>query len=232
MRHVTAVLNGLLADVVPRLRAVFDGAITYAAAPFEHVAWRLFDLVSVDAYRDQHNAHGYRAYVRALHTHGKPVAVTEFGCCAYRGAAADGGRGWLIVDRTGEQRQLRPGYVRDEGEQVRYLRELLEIFEDEGVDTAFWHTFAGYAFPDESGSTLRDLDLASYGVVRVLKSGRGHTYPDMGWEPKEVFHAMARAYGTGRTTRRSKTGVGPPVKTSSEASGLSPASRRGGGWRP
>jgi hypothetical protein len=109
MRLVTTALNGLLADVVPRLRAVFDGAITYAAAPFEHVAWRLFDLVSVDAYRDQRNAQGYRAYVRALHTHGKPVAVTEFGCCAYRGAAADGGRGWLIVDRTGSSGSFAPG---------------------------------------------------------------------------------------------------------------------------
>jgi hypothetical protein len=27
------------------------------------------------------------------------VAVTEFGCCAYRGAAGRGGTGWLIADR-------------------------------------------------------------------------------------------------------------------------------------
>jgi hypothetical protein len=101
--------------------------------------------------------------------HGKPVAVTEFGTCAYRGAAERGGMAW----------QPPAGAVPDEGEQVRYLTELLEIFEKEAVDTALWFTFAGFHQP-------RDRDIASYGVVRMLDETR--------WEPKEVFHAMAARY--------------------------------------
>ncbi len=31
-------------------------------------------------------------------------------------------------------------------------------------------------------------------VVAVLGHGRGTTYPDMAWEPKQVFGALADAY--------------------------------------
>ena len=74
--------------------------------------------------------------------HGKPVAVTEFGCCTYQGAVDRGGLGWAISDQQAVPATLDGDYLRDEGEQVRYLHELLEIFESEGVHNAFWFTFA------------------------------------------------------------------------------------------
>jgi hypothetical protein len=40
-----------------------------------------------------------------------------------------------------------------------------------------------------------DLDTASAGVVKVLDSGRGERYPDMPWEPKAAFDALADCYG-------------------------------------
>ena len=125
--------------------------------------------------------------------HGKPVVATEFGCCTYRGAGARGGMGWMIVDRDSEPRRLDGEYVRDEAEQVAYLRELLEVFEQEGLDGAFWFTFAGYALPHRADPAY-DLDMASYGVVKMLEEGTGIAYPDMAWEPKEAFHALAAAY--------------------------------------
>jgi hypothetical protein len=39
-----------------------------------------------------------------------------------------------------------------------------------------------------------DLDLASYGVVKVLEALRAGTYPGMPWEPKAVFTALADYY--------------------------------------
>jgi len=39
--------------------------LTYADAPWETVDWDLFDLVSVDAYRDADNAASYRHALRA-----------------------------------------------------------------------------------------------------------------------------------------------------------------------
>jgi hypothetical protein len=33
--------------------------------------------------------------------------------------------------------------------------------------------------------------MASWGVVKVLEHGLGDTYPDMPWEPKAAFTALA-----------------------------------------
>jgi hypothetical protein len=159
-------LHDFLTEAAATVRAHFGGQITYASGPWEPIDWQLFDLVGIDAYRGAHNADTFRTHLREFFTHGKPVAVTEFGTCAYRGAGDLGGMAW----------QPPRGAVPDEDEQVRYLDELLDIFEEEGVDTALWFTFANYDKPAER-------DIASYGVVRMLDGTR--------WEPKKVFHAMA-----------------------------------------
>lgn len=69
------------------------------------------------------------------------VFVTGCEISAYRGAGERGGMAW----------QVPQGAVPDEDEQVRYLTELLDIFEEEGVDTALWFTFAGYTRPEDQG---------------------------------------------------------------------------------
>jgi hypothetical protein len=50
-------------------------------------------------------------------------------------------------------------YSRDENEQATYLRELLDIFNAEGVDTAFVCTFASYNLPHRS-NPREDFDNA------------------------------------------------------------------------
>jgi hypothetical protein len=152
------------------------------------VDWTPFDYVAADAYRAAHNAATFREQIRDLHRHGRPVAITEFGCCTYRGAADRGARGWLIVDRDHEPWRLDGDYHRDEDEQAAYLRDLLHVFEQENVDSAFWFTFAGYGYPHHADPRY-DLDLASYGVVKLA--------PEMSWEPKASFQALAAEYGKG-----------------------------------
>ncbi|NUW31441.1 hypothetical protein HTZ77_08390 [Nonomuraea sp. SMC257] len=161
--------NAFLAEAAATVRPLFGGRVTYAAGPWEFVDWGPFDLVGVDAYRAAHNAATFREELRGHVRHGKPVAVTEFGTCAYRGAGERGGMAWVVPD----------GAVLDEEEQVRYLDELLDAFEEAGVDTALWFTFAGYGHAGAG-------DIGSYGVVRMLDRTR--------WEPKKVFHAMAARY--------------------------------------
>ena len=75
------------------VRSRFGGPITYASGMWEPVDWSAFDIVSCDACRDEHNVATFHAELRKLGIHGKPVAITEFGCCAYAGAAAKGGMG-------------------------------------------------------------------------------------------------------------------------------------------
>lgn len=122
-----------------------------------------------------------------------PVAVTEFGCCTYRGAADRGGLGWAIIDGENSPARLDGPYERSEAEQVDYLRELLAIFADEGIDAAFWFTFAGYELPHRADPLL-DLDMASYGVVKMHEPAVGPPTDGLGWQPKKVFAALAEAY--------------------------------------
>ncbi|KAB2346146.1 hypothetical protein [Actinomadura rudentiformis] len=178
-------LSAFLAESTAAVRERFHGKVTYAAAPWEFIDWTPFDIVSVDAYRASYNTDTYSDEIRGLFQHGKPVAVTEFGTCAYQGAADRGGMAWAVTDWSGGTPRVSPELVRDESEQVRYLNDLLAVYEAEGVDAAFWFTFAGYARPHDP-EPGRDLDLGSYGVVKMLD--------EVQWEPKEVFHAMAAAY--------------------------------------
>jgi hypothetical protein len=162
-------VNAFLAEAATTVRARFGGPVSYASGPWESVDWTPFDLVSVDAYRTAQNAATFPGHLRDFFAHGKPVAITEYGTCAYQGAGDLGGMAWRPP----------PGAVPDEDEQVRYLDELLDIFEGAGVDTALWLSFANY---DKPG----DRDIASYGVVRMLD--------ETNWEPKKVFRAMAARY--------------------------------------
>jgi hypothetical protein len=195
LARLPAHFNDFLGEAVALVRERFGGKISYASLPFEGVDWEPFDIVSTDAgYRSTEDADRYREGVRALAAHGKPVAITEFGCTTHRGAAVKGGHGVEIVewDGTGSGR-LNGDYTRDEDEQVAYLREQLDIFNAEGVDAAFVYTFANYHLPHRD-DPREDLDLASAGVVKVLEGRRGHTYPDMAWEPKAAFAALAGYY--------------------------------------
>jgi hypothetical protein len=163
-------LNQYHRSAVAVIREHFGGLVTYAAGPWEFIDWEPFDVVGVDAYRAAYNRDTFREELRAHREHGKPVAVTEFGTCAYRGAGDLGGMAWSPP----------PDAVYDEQEQVRYFTELMDIYQQEGIDAAFWFTFAGFGHPGEA-------DIRSYGVVRMLDATR--------WEPKAVFATMAARYG-------------------------------------
>lgn len=200
MPAVRARLHAFLGQAVAVVRERFGGKISYASLPLESVDWTPFDMIATDAgYRSLEVADRYREGIRALVAQGrllgKPAAITEFGCTTHRGAADLGGRGDSIVawGDDGAPARLKGEYVRDEGEQATYLRELLDIFDAEGVDTAFVNTFARYDLPHRR-DPREDFDLASYGVVKVLEDRLGNTYPDMPWEPKGAFTALADYY--------------------------------------
>jgi hypothetical protein len=194
---VPARVNDLLARAVRVARERFGGKVSYASLPFERVDWAPFDVISTDAgYRSIETADRYAEGVRALVAQGKPVAITEFGCCTYKGAADRGARGAEIVEwdpATVTPVRLDGDYTRDEDEQATYLREVLDVLAAEGVDSAFVYIFARSDLPHRGDPRL-DLDMASAGVVKVLEGGHGHTYPDMAWEPKAAFAALADCY--------------------------------------
>lgn len=190
-------VNEFLGKAVPLIRERFGGRVTYASVPLDRVDWAPFDIVSVDLYRSAEIADQFTDGVRTLVAQGKPVAITEFGSATWRGAGDAGARGLEIVqydEVTGEPVRLDGEYARDEAGQAAYLRELLDVFEAEGVDSAFVFLFALYDHPHRpDGDPRDDLDLASYGIVKVFENRDTAPVP---WEPKAAFAALADHYRT------------------------------------
>ncbi len=198
-RDVRTRINEYLGRAVDVVRARFGGPVSYASLPFEGVDWSRFDIISTDAgYRTNQTAAQFREQIRAFvaqgRSQGKPVAITEFGCMTYHGAAKIGGSELTMIEWSADGRPLRVkgDFVRDESEQANYLREILEIFDAEGVDAAFVYTFARYDLPHRS-DPAQDFDLASRGIVKVFddQSGPiGTRFNGMPWQPKLAFDTL------------------------------------------
>jgi len=205
-------LRAFLADAAKTARSVFRGPLTYASLIFESVDWSLFDFVGVDHYRDARVKARYVEMLEPLFAHHKPVVVTEFGMRTYHDADASGALGFGVTDPKSlvlhqipiVGRVVRPhlkkgSYVRDEEHQAREIVETLEILDAAGVDGAFVCTFVEplSVFSDEPHY---DLDMSSLGLVKTLGRGTGTAWPNMPWEPKKSFHAVAAFYAAAENT--------------------------------
>ncbi|GAA5198247.1 hypothetical protein GCM10023322_71180 [Rugosimonospora acidiphila] len=201
-------LDEFLARTAAAVRAEFGGQITYCALPTEQVDWTRFDVAAVDLYRDRLTRPRFGRAVQVLKkkAKGRPLIIGEFGCCTYQGAADRGGSGFDIIDHGGDQPHVN-GYMRDEAGQAQEITECLDIFNAGGADIAFVQTFVQPLNP-WSPDPRFDFDLASYSLVKSFASRlgdlaeefpkvpfdstkHGSTYPDMPWEPKASFHAVA-----------------------------------------
>ncbi|WP_220195394.1 hypothetical protein [Ktedonospora formicarum] len=90
-------LNELFAAALLDVRRNFHGSVTYASGEWEEIDWSVFDIVSIDLYRAQHNEAIYQQQLSTYIEYQKPVAITEFGCCALKGAASLGGAAMFAV---------------------------------------------------------------------------------------------------------------------------------------
>lgn len=204
-------LNEFLARAVGMIRPVFHGEVAYAALPWENVNWGLFDFVCVDHYRTSKMGSTYIQMLEPLLHHGKPLVITEFGFATTRGGLGDGG---MFLSSAGLEegminvasqllhyrlpfvgRFVRPHlngtHVRDEGWQAAMTVESLDLLTKAGVDGAFIMQFESQITP-YSDDPRFDLDMAGSSLVKYFEDGRrGTTYPDLHWEPKESFRAVA-----------------------------------------
>ncbi|MFJ6011093.1 abortive phage infection protein [Streptomyces sp. NPDC092952] len=174
-------------------RSVFGGKLSYAAAQDDEVDWNLFDIVGIDYYSYFPDRAQYARELRRYLRWGKPLAITEFGTCAYRGAPELGGMGWDTVDYTKQPPEIKGDLVRSERTQASYLTELLGVFEELGLYAAMAFEFLTPDAP-YSPDPRYDLDMASYAVVKPVKDRFDDPASDWHWEPKQAFHALSRCY--------------------------------------
>jgi hypothetical protein len=184
-------LNLFLKEATEKIKTHFKGKLTYASGTWEKVDWSLFDIVGIDHYRASYNKSFYTKQLTGYNKFNKPVAVLEFGCCAYKGAENKGPTGWAITAVVNGQRVIKGNYLRDETIQASYITELLDILIQENVYAAFVFTFINpmYKYKNDSGL---DLDMASYGIVKPVDET---AYKELPWIPKEAFYRLADYYG-------------------------------------
>ena len=186
-------LDAFTAKAAALGRSVFRGRLSYAAAQDDKVDWRLFDVVGIDYY-SYHRHHA--DYVRELRRYlrwGKPLAITEFGTCAYVGAPEAGGMAWNVVDYG--KGEIKGHLVRSEHTQAACLADQLAVFEAMGLYAAMAFEFVTPDAPHRDDDPRKDLDMASYSVTRTIKDRPDDPRSDWHWEPKKAFHALAREYG-------------------------------------
>jgi hypothetical protein len=207
-------LNAFLARATNSVRQEFHGKLTYASLIWEAVDWKLFDFIGVDHYRIERIKDQYVQMLNPLLAQGKPVVITEFGYGTCQGGLGSegflglSGLGGEIIDLKSQflhqipvlGRFVRPytkgNHVRDEGWQARQLVDNLSVLDKAGIDGAFVFQFVSQITPYNENPRY-DLDMASSSLVKYYDDGRhGTTYPDMRWEPKESFRAVADYYSS------------------------------------
>jgi hypothetical protein len=201
-------LNAFLARASAAAREEFHGAVSYASLPFEQVDWEMFDIIGINHYwREPVKGH-YLQTLEPLLGSGKPVVVTEFGFCTCTGADHLGSvppenidpvtfaLHMLPLTRRFVRPRVKTVLERDEDLQAASLLRQLELLDSAGVDGAFVYTFTAPLWP-HGDDPEHDLDASSYGLVKPYSGGRrGTAYPDMAWDPKESFTAVADYYAT------------------------------------
>lgn len=200
-------LNDFLGRANKAVRAVFDGPVMYRSLYFEEVDWTNFDFIGIDHYWAEKIKDKYIDMVKPLFAYGKPVINTGFGFSTTT-APANGvastlgnvdGLSLLLHQQPVIGRLIRPKLKvineRSETFQAKRLIDNLKLVDKAGFSGAFIDMFI-FPLRPYSDNPKYDLDRESSSLVKYYEGGKhGTTYPDMTWEPKEAFKAVAEYYG-------------------------------------
>lgn len=177
--------NLFLKDASSLVKKEFSGKVTYASALWEKVDWLDFDFISMNLYKASFNKSFYNQTLKKLISEGKPVAITEFGCCSYNGADDKGPAGYSVLDTTKTPPVFKEPCTRNEKVQADYILDLLQTFEKEKVSGSFIFDFYSQKLT-YSDNPDNDYDMASFSITKSLGNNK--------WEPKESFKRIADYY--------------------------------------
>jgi len=199
-------LNDFLSKAVSEVRKVFSGQVMYRSLVWEQVDWSIFDVIGVDHYWAEKIKDQYIDMVKPLFTYNKPVINTGFGfnttSSPVTGMLSSLGHepSVLLHQVPVVGRFIRPKLKvieeRDEALQAKRLIDNLKLLDKAGFSGAFMDQFI-FPIRPYSDTPKYDLDRSSSSLVKYFEGGRhGTTYPEMTWEPKEAFKAVANYYAS------------------------------------
>jgi hypothetical protein len=151
----------------------------------------------LDLYRSAEVADQFAEGVRATVAQGKPVAITEFGSAKFHGAGNRGARGLEIVESDKETRaptRLDGEYRRHEDGQAAYLRELLEVFDAEHVDSTSCSSSRSRPPAPTRQRPPRRLGLGRLRHREGLRRPPGKHLPGDAVGPKAAFATVGEYY--------------------------------------
>lgn len=189
-------LNAFLNQASTVARGIFKDKISYSAAPFEEVDWRLFDFVGLmyqyqAAYKTPEE---HVAEINRYRKWDKPILIAEYGTATDKGAEERAFRFFDIVDRSDpDHPTIIDGYARDEAAQAAYHLKMLDTFEQAGVHGVGISEFIHPTHPHSSDPHV-DLDMASMAIVKTIRDDHADPESEYRFEPKESFHAIADVY--------------------------------------
>ncbi len=162
--------------------------MTYSSLPHEEIDWsdENLDFVGVNLYKDISNWFTYEEKLKKYQSHGKPVAITEFGTSSYLGAPLQGGNSHSVIDpQKWRLHPLMPVF-RSEKTQAKYLEELIRLYEKHEIDAHFIFEYVDHNFPHDEKNPNKSLDTGTLAITKRHPSGKR--------EPKQAFHAVKKLY--------------------------------------
>ncbi|MUN38387.1 abortive infection protein [Actinomadura litoris] len=189
-------LNDFLGRAAATARSIFDGPLSYSAAPFEQVDWTPFDSIGLmyqylPTYLPA--AADHISLISPYRKWNKPIDIAEYGTATYTDAEKMAFRFYDIVDRYQDPPRVLDTYTRDESAQAAYHLKMLGIFQEAGVRGATVSELVHPTHPHHFDPSL-DLDTASMCIVKTIRDDFADAGSDYRLEPKESFHAIADHY--------------------------------------
>lgn len=170
-----------VAVLAKTVKKYFSGPVTIASGPWEQIDWEGFDYVGVNLYLNRWNKGRYKEEIREYKKIAKPLAITEFGSCTFKGASDYGGGGWRYASTHDVEY--------DEEEQSATIEKCVKDFREEGVFGYFLHCFVEPKpvegeILEYKGIKFKNSAEGSFGVMNYL----GKREP---LRPKKAFDTFA-----------------------------------------
>ncbi|MEV4134504.1 abortive infection protein [Dactylosporangium sp. NPDC049742] len=192
-------LNAFLSEAATVARGVFNGEISYSAAPFEQVDWTPFDAIGLMYYYQPRylTPEQHAAEIDRYRSWGKPIDIAGFGTATYRGAEEKAFFFWDVVDRSDfDELKILDGIVRDEEAQAAFHTKMFGIFDEAGIRGVTVTDFIHPTHPHSPDDPRLDLDTASLCIVKTIRERIADPASPYTYEPKASFHAIADYYGS------------------------------------